>query len=51
MGKVKEEDMDRLKELYDEFDVNNDGTLQVDDLIEMAQGNTSTLGSMLEKGN
>lgn len=46
MGKVKEEDMDRLKLLYDSFDVNNDGSLQVDDLILMAKGAKSgTIGS------
>ncbi len=38
MGKVKEEEMDRLKELYDKFDVNNDGSIQIDDLVLMANG-------------
>ncbi len=38
MGKVQEEEMDRLKQLYDKFDVNNDGTIQIDDLVLMAKG-------------
>jgi Ca2+-binding EF-hand superfamily protein len=49
MGKVKEDEMDRMKELYDSFDVNNDGTLQVDDLVMMAKGkNDGNIGSILE---
>ena len=39
MGKVKEEDMDHLKQLYEKFDANHDGTLQIDDLVLMAKGN------------
>ena len=48
MGRVKEKEMDRMKELFDKFDVNSDGTLQLDDLVALAKGQTGTLGSMLE---
>lgn len=38
LGKVQPGEMDRLKELYDKFDVNNDGSIQMNDLILMAKG-------------
>ena len=41
MGKVEEQEMDRLKQLYDKFDVNNDGSIQLDDLILMAKKGSS----------
>lgn len=44
MGKVKEEEMDRLKQLYDKFDVDNDGSIQHHDLILMARKGPKEFG-------
>lgn len=49
MGKVKEEDMDRLKNLYDKFDANGDGDIQIEDLIMIAEENKKvTIGNITE---
>jgi len=37
MGKVTHDDMDRLKELFEQLDANHDGCLQLDDLILLAK--------------
>ncbi len=37
MGRVQPEELDRLKDLYNQFDVNNDGSIQMDDLVLMAK--------------
>ena len=44
MGKVTMEDMDRLKSVYDALDVDHDGSLQLNDLILMAQSESATYG-------
>ena len=48
MGKVKEEDMDRLKTLYDKFDANGDGDIQIADLIMIAKGQNETIGTTID---
>ena len=44
MGKVSMEDMDRLKAVYDALDVDHDGSLQLNDLILMAQSERACYG-------
>ena len=44
MGKVTMEDMDRLKGLYDDLDADHDGSLQIHDLIVMANSENKMQG-------
>jgi Ca2+-binding EF-hand superfamily protein len=44
MGKVTMEDMDRLKGLYEDLDVDHDGSLQINDLILMANSENQDYG-------